>query len=151
MKPHTILRKGRSAMSGTQVNEMNWLRRFMYGRYGQDEFSIALVALTLLLSMICVFIPVYWVRLISMVPFGYYIFRTLSRNITARRKENRWFLGWFRPIVRWFQDKIKMLRQRKTHRFFKCKGCGQVLRVPKGRGKLEITCPRCKNRMIRKT
>ena len=130
---------------------MNWLRRFMYGRYGQDEFSLALLVLTLLISIICIFIPIPWINTVSLLPFGYYIFRTLSKNFEARRKENRWFLGWFIPIARKMQDKVKMLKQRKNYRFFKCKGCGQTLRVPKGRGKIELTCPKCRSTMIKKS
>ena len=130
---------------------MDWLRRFMYGRYGQDEFSIALILLSMIVSIICIFIPVPWINLVSLIPFGYYIFRTFSKNIAARQKENRWFLSWSLPIVRWMQNRIKMLKQRKHYRFFRCKGCGQTLRVPKGRGKIELTCPKCRTKMVKKS
>ena len=130
---------------------MNWLRRFMYGRYGQDEFSVALVVLTLVMAIAFMFVPVYWTRLFALLPFGYYIFRTMSRNIEARRRENRWFLGWFSPIVKWCSGRVKMLNQSGQYRFFRCKSCGQTLRVPKKRGKIQITCPKCGAKMVKKT
>lgn len=43
------------------------------------------------------------------------------------------------------------LKQRKTHRFFKCPECGVTVRVPKGKGKIKITCPKCKNAFVRNT
>ena len=97
------------------------------------------------------FVPVYWTRLFALLPFGYYIFRTMSRNIEARRQENRWFLGWFSPIVKWCSGRVKMLKQSGQYRFFRCKSCGQTLRVPKKRGKIQITCPKCGAKMVKKT
>ncbi len=130
---------------------MEWLKKFMRGRYGQDEFSIALIALTLVTAIAVAFTRLPWLRLISLVPFGYYIFRILSRNIDARLRENRWFLGWWRPVVKWFADRFTMLKQSKTHRFFRCNGCGQMLRVPRGKGKIKITCPKCGASTVKKT
>ncbi len=123
----------------------------MYGRYGQDEFSIALVVLTLVLAIGMMFVPAYWPRLFALVPFGYYIFRTMSRNIEARRRENRWFLGWFNPVAKWCSGRMKMLKQSGQYKFFRCKGCGQTLRVPRKRGKLQITCPKCGAKTVKKT
>ena len=123
----------------------------MYGRYGQDEFSVALVVLTLVMAIAFMFVPVYWTRLFALLPFGYYILRTMSRNIEARRRENRWFLGWFSPIVKWCSGRVKMLKQSGQYRFFRCKSCGQTLRVPKKRGKIQITCPKCGAKMVKKT
>lgn len=130
---------------------MNWLRRFMYGRYGQDELSIALLAITLIFTIILMFVPVFWIQLLALLPFGYHIFRMLSRNIPARHRENQWFLGWFRPILKWCSDRITMLKQSRNYRFFRCKGCGQTLRVPRKRGKIQIICPKCGASMLKKT
>ena len=67
------------------------------------------------------------------------------------RRENRWFLGWFSPIVKWCSGRVKMLKQSGQYRFFRCKSCGQTLRVPKKRGKIQITCPKCGAKMVKKT
>ena len=81
----------------------------------------------------------------------YSLFRVLSKNYEARRKELNWYLRWSEKP----KAELKLLgnkfRDRKTHKYFKCKECKTVLRVPKGRGKIEITCPKCRMKMIKKT
>ena len=75
----------------------------------------------------------------------------MSKNFEARRKE----LNWYLRVSEKPRAEIKLLgnkiRDRKTHKYFKCKSCKTVLRVPKGRGKIEVTCPKCKMKEITKT
>ena len=127
-------------------------RRFMYGRYGSDELNIALlisaVAVSLTNSFLSLFFrySVLYVRIVSPILYlltlallGFSVFRTLSRNVYARQKENRWFrLHWQR------------LRDRKN-RYYRCPKCRQTVRVPKGKGKISIHCPKCGETFIKKT
>ena len=119
------------------------LRRFMMGRYGTDKLNMVILGAGLiacLVSMFIHFIPVNLVlTAISYVLMGWAIFRTLSRNTYKRYQENRKYL---------------MLLQRvkdREHRYFDCPRCRQQVRVPRGKGKIAISCPKCKEKFIKKT
>ena len=127
-------------------------RRFMYGRYGADELNIALLicalAISLLNTILSLFLrlnyiysyfisPALYLVMFGLLGFG--LFRTFSRNIYARQKENRWF-----------KQRWQRLRDRKN-RYFRCPKCKQTVRVPKGKGKISIHCPKCGEKFIKKT
>ena len=78
-------------------------------------------------------------------------FRMLSRNIQARYAENQRFLQAWGPVQRRFQDAMFRFRDRKTHCFFKCPSCKTRLRVPRGRGKINIKCSKCGTQFVKKT
>lgn len=122
--------------------------RFMQGRYGQDQFGRFLMALGMISILLHIFIsyaPFYYIAIASLL-FGYY--RMLSRNFIQRRRENAKYLELKGKVSR-------LLPERKArdpyHRIFKCPGCGQKVRVPKGRGKVAIRCPRCNREFIKRT
>ena len=122
----------------------NGLRTFMQGRYGSDKlntFLLIIGVITSVLSMLTAFFnPVSFVfTLISYFLMGWVIFRMLSRNTYKRYQENRKFL-----MIR---DRLKD----RQHRYFDCPKCRQSVRVPRGKGKIAITCPKCKEKFIRKT
>lgn len=131
------------------------LQRFMAGRYGVDELAKmlnAVVLICLVVSMFSGLVPVfalfYWVGIGLMI---YNCFRTFSRNVSKRYEENRRYLDMrYRVVVKWDRMK-KRFAQRDTYRFFKCPNCRQTVRVPKGRGKICITCPKCKKEFIKKS
>lgn len=130
---------------------MNWLQRFMAGRYGSDQLNFALLVLCLLLSLISQITGLYVLLLISYLPLLIAIFRMLSRNIYKRRAENAWFLKLWTPVKTWFVQKFTMLRQSKQYRFFKCPSCRATVRVPRGKGKIQIRCPHCGNTFLKKS
>lgn len=130
---------------------MNWFRRFMIGRYGPDQLSIALMFLSLLLSLLLFFFPSTALSYIVYIPFIVFLFRILSKNVNKRREENIKFLKLWYPIASWFRKKQYQLKNSKTHRYYKCPSCKQSVRVPKGKGKILITCPKCKLEFIKKT
>ena len=119
------------------------LRNFMIGRNGQDQLGVAMFltgVVCLVLSMIFGrFLWSFVFNLLSWVLLLLCIFRMYSRNLAARGAENRAFLRFF-----------AQLKDRK-HRYFHCPHCRQQVRVPRGRGKISITCPKCRNRFIKKT
>lgn len=132
-------------------NAINKYRKFMYGRYGNDELNFALIVLSLLLSLVSNFDKLWFFYFISIIPVAVAAWRFISRNTNARYNERIKFIS----AVSFFKDrfiKIKSRSQdRKTHRFYTCKKCKAKLRLPKGRGKIKITCPKCGNTMIKKT
>jgi hypothetical protein len=121
------------------------LRQFMMGRNGNDPLNMALAALGVLLALLFAFVPneLYFLHLLCYIPFGAYLFRFFSRNLVKRRQENERFLVWWRKALLWGTRKQQLWQARKTHRFFRCPQCKQKLRLPKGRGKIRITCPKC--------
>lgn len=121
---------------------MGFFRRLMQGRYGTDHFSLFLMAIYLLLYFTGNITGIILINVLSLPVLAFAMFRILSRNIARRRAENAWFLGLLSPVVRWVKTK-HAIRHDRDHRYFKCPGCGQCLRVPKGKGKISITCRAC--------
>ena len=121
---------------------------FLYGRNGFDD----LAKLSLILSIVVFLIYGFWPRgivkfVLSLVTYAlmiYAYFRILSKKVYKRRKENQKYLGMINMTkTRW--------NQRKTHKFYRCPKCKTWLRVPKGRGKITITCVKCSTKFDRKT
>ncbi len=130
---------------------MNWLRRMLVGRYGTDQLSLALMVLYFVLFLLS-YIPYCWfLSWIGLLLFAVILFRTFSRNIAERYHENQVFLRYWNPVKNWFKNLRTAFRDRKTYRYYQCPNCKQRLRVPKGRGKIKITCPKCRNQFIKKT
>ena len=115
------------------------LRRFMEGRYGNDKLNNAILGTALLISILGLFIRTPLLNLIAYVLMFWAIFRTLSRNTYKRYQENRKFLQFF--------DRIRD----REHKYFDCPKCRQMVRVPRGKGKISITCPRCRKKFVRKS
>lgn len=131
------------------------LQRFMMGRYGADEMSKALsvsVLVCLLLSLLSGFLPIfsifYWLGLGAMI---YSLFRMFSKNVSKRSQENQQYLNFrYRAVAKKDAAK-KRWAQRGEYCFYKCPGCKQRVRVPRGKGKICITCPKCKTEFIKRT
>lgn len=124
-------------------------QQFMIGRYGNDELSRFLsIASLVLLVLSFLFAPLYLVALALLI---WSAIRLFSKNIPARLKERDAYLqlvGKIRTKRRLYK---RMWRERKTHRYFKCRQCRAVIRVPKGRGEIDVGCPRCGTRTTKNT
>jgi len=122
----------------------------MAGRYGSDEFGRALnfAALAVLIAGIFT-TPV--VTAFGFAGAAYNYYRMLSKNRPARLRENAAYLKRRNAAIKKFSGMKLRVSQRKTHSFFKCASCGKTVRVPKGKGLIEITCPVCKSRFDKKT
>lgn len=126
-------------------------QQFMIGRYGSDQFSLFLSIAGLVFSFFGNFRHLRYFYFVGLILIFYGLFRSLSRNYEARRKELNWYLRVSekpKASVKLIMNKI---RDRKTHKYFICKECKTVMRVPKGRGKIEVTCPKCRAKSIRKS
>lgn len=123
----------------------DWFRNFMLGRYGSDKLGSTLlivgIALTVLGSVLGRWSAALSsiLTVLSYVALFWCIFRMYSRNIEARRRENTAFVNFFNHL------------KDKEHRYFHCPQCRQTVRVPRGRGKINIRCPRCNRQFIKKT
>lgn len=114
------------------------LRRFMYGRYGSDQLGIALLVTGFVVMLLGALLwkGFVWIAYAILI---FYIFRVYSKNIPQRRKENSAFLRLIAPL------------KDRDHRYFRCPNCRQSVRVPRGKGKLSITCPKCRKRFEKKS
>ena len=121
----------------------NFFRRFMAGRYGSDKLNTALLLVAVVICLVSLVVPFPMVKLAMMAVYyslmGYALFRMFSRNIYKRYQENRKYLQF-----------LEKLRDRE-HRYYDCPKCRQQVRVPRGKGKIAITCPKCKEKFVKKT
>ena len=127
------------------------LQELMQGRYGFDDLSkkLSLTSLVLFLFSLVTRIHLFYLLAIFLLLWSY--FRCFSRNFSARQKE----LSAYYILNGKLQKKIKlyknMWKERKTYRYFKCPNCKTMLKVPKGKGKIQITCRTCQTKLIKKT
>lgn len=130
---------------------MNWFRNFMIGRYGSDKLNIALLVSSIILSLISRFTGLGIIMYLSYIPLFLCIFRMFSRNINKRVQENNKFLLYYKPIERWVINKFNMMKGLKTYKYFKCPSCKQTVRVPRGKGRVNVICPKCSTKFIKNT
>ena len=118
-------------------------RRYMEGRYGTDKLNTAILLTGFGLSILSMFFRIPAVNLtLTLVSYGLMIWaiaRSLSRNTYKRYQENRKYLQVFGRL------------KDREHRYFDCPKCRQLVRVPRGKGKIAITCPKCREKFVKKT
>lgn len=118
------------------------LQQFMVGRCGSDQLSVTTTWAALILWLI--YAVTGWSALyaLALVFMAVTLFRMFSRNLAKRREENARFLSAVRPV----QRRLSTLRSRmrdKEHRYFRCPNCKQQMRVPRGKGRIQVTCRNC--------
>lgn len=125
--------------------------QFMSGRNGVDDLARMHSWMVLVLLLLGIFTRLGIFSLLALVLIVYMYFRVFSRNTSKRYEENQKYLNFkYNRTVSWNRFK-KHLAQRKDYRFYKCPMCKQEVRVPKGHGKIEITCPKCRELFIRRS
>ena len=127
----------------------------MQGRNGADTLSKVLLAAGLIVVFLSAFLTG---KVVGMLFYGlgwvliiYCYFRMFSRNISKRYAENQAFLAKVYGIRNFFRSQKGLWKQRKVYHIYKCPGCGQKIRIPKGKGKVEIRCPKCGTTFIKKS
>lgn len=134
----------------------NWLMRVMAGRYGLDQLGRALNVAAIVLLLLSLLTgrsssagSILWVLAILSLAWG--IYRAMSRNGERRRRENAAWLRCSGKLTGHVRGAKQRFQQRKEYRFFRCPSCGTWLRVPRGKGKVNITCRQCGERFTRST
>ena len=125
--------------------------RFMYGRYGVDSFGKFTIWGSLILMLIAGWTHQGILSWLAWAGIIYSYFRMFSKNTYKRAAENQKYLQMTRGIRTFFYRQRNMMTQRKTHHIYKCPSCKQNIRVPKGKGKIEIRCPKCNTRFIKRS
>ena len=133
----------------------NWLLRVMAGRNGVDRFGRFLSAVTVIFLLISLLTgrtgvsSLFWA--LGVITFFLGLFRSFSRNLPRRRAENEAYCRLEDRVLGRFRGAGERFRQRKDYRFFRCPSCRTWLRVPRGKGKVQVTCRQCGERFARKT
>ena len=120
------------------------LQRFMIGRYGVDSFSRFMLGVALAICVLDIFINSAMLSTWFYILVIYSYFRIFSKNHQKRYQENMKFLQFKNKFTSKFEKEINMMKQRKTHHIYKCPTCSQKIRIPRGKGRICITCPKCK-------
>lgn len=123
---------------------------FMQGRYGIDQLNSFLMIVCIGCFVISIFIQSSIIVFVAYATWLIVIFRMFSKNIYARNRENEKYLNLFSPVSRFLELKL-MNRQDPSHKYFCCPNCKQKVRVPKGHGKVIVTCPSCQTKFEKRT
>ena len=127
------------------------IMNFMRGRYGIDQFSNFLMGFGCALVFLTIFINNSLIYILGMASFVYAYVRIFSRNYHKRYAQNQKFLQKTAGIRAFFRKEKSKMNMRKTHRIFRCPECGQNVKVPKGKGKIAVTCPKCRCEFVKRS
>lgn len=127
------------------------IQRFMTGRYGADQLGQIYLGISMALLLVSLFSRwnIFYVLALGLMGYEYY--RMLSRQVEKRYQENQKFLNWRYQLAVKKNRRKEHMEQKKIYHFYKCPSCKQKVRVPKGKGKICITCPKCKTEFIKKS
>lgn len=121
---------------------MEWLR----GRQGPDDLAVFSVNLAIVIVLVNVFARTGWLGWVGLALVAYAMFRIQSRNLGARARENEAFLRALGPARPWVQNPRAAWAELRAYKHVCCSSCRQRVRVPRGKGRLRVTCPRCKTK-----
>lgn len=127
------------------------MARFMYGRYGMDQLSRMMNYISFALLVITLFTNSRVLYLLALIGIIYSYYRAFSKNISRRDSENQVYLKLKYDVLRKFNNFKLRMKDKKTHRIFKCPSCSQKIRVPRGKGRISIKCPKCRIEFTRKS
>src|SRR5450756_1006354 len=121
------------------------IANFMYGRYGIDQLYYALVAVSFILILINTAVQSQIINIFMYIILLLMLFRTFSKDLYKRRRENALFLNFWNPIKVKFSMSMRRIRELKTHRYRTCPNCKKVLRLTRRTGMHTVKCPSCQN------
>lgn len=142
-------------VSGMEEQELTDVRekiyRFMQGRYGMDGLSGFLIGTGFIMS---VFNTFFRGNLFMILSWGCIIFaftRIFSKDRGRCIAQNMWFYDHTRGAREWIRREKSRMRIRKTHHIYTCKNCGQKIKIPRGKGRIMVTCPKCRNEFLKRS
>lgn len=134
------------------LTRMQWkMAEFMQGRHGADDLAQASLIAGIVVMLANLLLGSQLLSLLSLALLTYALFRCYSKNLAKRTQENDAFLKLVAKPKHQLDIAQKRWKNRKTTVYFTCKGCGSTLTVPKGKGTLRVTCPKCKAQVTKKS
>ncbi len=131
----------------------DFLYRFFqgrYGAYGTDRMTRVMLVIAAIMLGLSFVTPLGFLYYIAFIILFYCYFRMFSKNIPARYKENEVFVNCTDKFIGFFKNIGKKILHIKSFHVYKCPICGQKIRIPRGKGKVEIRCPKCGNEFIKR-
>lgn len=125
--------------------------QFMAGRYGMDQLGRFMVYVCMILLLLGILLRADAVRSLALIVLILVYVRVFSRNFEKRRRENEKFMRTKYKFTNGFGDWKERRKQSKDFVFFRCPSCKVMLRVPRGKGKIRVTCRKCGNSFERRT
>lgn len=127
--------------------------RFMQGRYGVDSLSRFLLGAAVVCILLSTLLRSRLFSLLGWVLLIWTYIRMFSRDYSRRAAENQKFLQAAGRLKGLFRGSAGMGAGfwDREHKIYRCPACGQKTRVPRGKGRIEIECPRCHNKFIKRT
>ena len=130
--------------------------RFMQGRYGVDQFAKLTMGVALVSIVLAIFVNTgssagSLLDMLGLVAIVYTYFRIFSRNISKRAQENQKYLSATAKLRQRLNKEKNMMKQRKDYHIYTCPSCGQKVRIPRGKGKIEISCPKCHSKFVKRS
>lgn len=126
------------------------LYAFMRGRYGNDTLNNVLMVICIISFILDMFLHTSVITIIGYIAWFIALYRMFSRQVYKRNQENEKFMNLISPITR-----MKTLHQKRkqdpTHKYYRCPSCHQIVRLPKGHGKVVVTCPKCQTQFEKRT
>lgn len=123
----------------------------MNGRYGADQLSRFMLVVCLVLMFLNLFAGNGIVYYLALFLLAICYFRMFSRNYSQRSAENQKYLELTQGVRNWFERTKRRIVQSKDYHIYKCPACGQKIRIPRGKGKICITCPKCRKEFEKKS
>ena len=117
----------------------------MQGRYGQDAFTRFLLGAMLACVVLNLLVGSRFLSIMAWTLLIYAYFRLFSRNHAARYAENQRYLNATAKLRYWFDQQKRLKEERKYHHIYVCSKCRQKIRIPKGKGKIMVRCPKCRH------
>ena len=127
------------------------LEQFMRGRYGMDQFGRFIFWSTMICLVVSMFFRSNVLYLLSLFLLIYSYFRMFSRNYAKRYAENQKYLQLTTGVRTKFAGLKRDMKQSKTYHIYKCPNCRQKIRIPRGKGKIVVTCPKCRTEFVKKS
>ena len=138
-------------MMNRKDNFVSKIARFIRGRNGMDRMAKDFYVVSVVLLIANLFLKSGLIHLLALLCIGYSLFRFLSRSVNKRMIENRKYMVVRNQVFNSFRFAKRKWVDRKDYRYYTCKKCGQKVRVPTGKGEIEITCPRCGDHFTKRT